>query len=256
MTNSGAAADDSAAVAMGPLPAAVATPLSSARAAVLAQLAEADGQPLRAQQIARALGQHVNTTREHLEGLVADNLAVATTETPRGRGRPATLYRSLPGSPMWPIGRQYAALADVLVEQVLESVDNPQQAAFRAGQRWGRKLLEGVPEDSTPQEAVDRQLAEVGFAPERTASGEWHLHRCPLLAAARRHPEVVCNVHRGVVATMLEGLGEPSEVTVFPFSEPGACRITALPQPTFAQPTLVAGAPSPEGIPDEGSGPA
>ncbi|MEA5155096.1 transcriptional regulator [Raineyella sp.] len=224
-------ADPDETVAMGPLPAVVATPLSSARAAVLAQLAEADGKPLRAQQIAKALGQHVNTIREHLEGLVADQLAEATTETPRGRGRPATLYRSLPGGPMWPTGRQYAALADVLVEQVLESVDDSEQAAFRAGQRWGRKLLEGVAEDTPAEDAVDRQLTEVGFAPERLAEGEWRLHRCPLLAAARRHPEVVCNVHRGLVATMLEGLGEPSEVTIFPFSEPGACRLAATPAP-------------------------
>ena len=214
---------------MGPLPASAATPLSSARAAVLAQLAEADGRPLRAQQIATALGQHVNTTREHLEGLVADRLAEATTDSPRGRGRPATLYRCAPGGPMWPIGRQYAALADVLVEQVLESVDDPSSAAFRAGQRWGRKLLNDVPADLSPQQVVDRQLTEVGFAPERTDEGEWRLLRCPLLASARRHPEVVCNVHRGVVAALLEGLGQPSEVAVFPFSEPGACRITARP---------------------------
>lgn len=214
---------------MGPLPASAATPLSSARAAVLAQLAEADGRPLRAQQIATALGQHVNTTREHLEGLVADRLAEATTDSPRGRGRPATLYRCPPGGPMWPIGRQYAALADVLVEQVLESVVDPSSTAFRAGQRWGRKLLHDVPADLSPQQVVDRQLAEVGFAPERTDEWEWRLVRCPLLASARRHPEVVCNVHRGVVAALLEGLGQPFDVAVFPFSEPGACRITARP---------------------------
>lgn len=214
---------------MGPLPAAMGTPLSSARAAVLAQLAEADGGPLRAQQVAKALGQHVNTTREHLEGLVADGFAEATTEKPRGRGRPATIYRVLPGAPMWPTGRQYAALAEVLVEQVLESVEDPEKAAFRAGQRWGRRLLDDTSEEDSPEEAVDRQLAEVGFAPERTAPGEWHLYRCPLLDAARRHQEVVCNVHRGVLDSMLEGLGEPSEVEIFPFSEPGACRVTAKP---------------------------
>lgn len=214
---------------MGPRPAAVATPLSSARAAVLAQLAEADGRPLRAQEVCRALGQHVNTTREHLEGLVADGLAEATTDKPRGRGRPATLYRCLPGGPMWPTGRQYAALADVLVEQVLESVDDPSAAAYRAGERWGRKLLNDQPDGVTAQQAVERQLAEVGFAPERTSEGEWRLSRCPLLSAARRHPDVVCNVHRGVVAALLDGLGERADVQVFPFSEPGACRITARP---------------------------
>lgn len=222
---------------MGPRPAAVATPLSSARAAVLAQLAEADGKPLRAQEVAQALGQHVNTTREHLEGLVADSLAVATTEKPRGRGRPATLYRCLPGGPMWPIGRQYAALADVLVEQVLESVDDPSAAAYRAGQRWGRKLLSDQPDGLTSHQAVDRQLAEVGFAPERTEDGQWRLLRCPLLSAARRHPDVVCNVHRGVVAALLDGLGDPSDVQVFPFSEPGACRITAHPLPEDRPPS-------------------
>lgn len=228
---------------LGPLPAAVATPLSSARAAVLAQLAEADGRPLRAQEIAKALGQHVNTTREHLEGLVADRLAEATTEAPRGRGRPATLYRCLPGGPMWPIGRQYAALADVLVEQVLESVDDAPSAAYRAGQRWGNKLLDDVSPELTPEQAVERQLAEVGFAPERVEEGEWRLLRCPLLASARRHPEVVCNVHRGVVAALFEGLGAPADVAVLPFIEPGACRIAA--QPAVAQPAAAREATDP-----------
>lgn len=244
---------------MGPLPAAAATPLSSARAAVLAQLAEADGRPLRAQEIAEALGQHVNTIREHLEGLVAGRFAEATTDAPRGRGRPATLYRCLPGGPMWPIGRQYAALADVLVEEVLESVDDPSSAAYRAGQRWGGKLLDDVPADLTPKQAVERQLAAVGFAPEPTDEGGWRLVRCPLLASARRHPEVVCNVHRGVVAALFEGLGEPSEVSVFPFSEPGACRITARPTATDEPATVpgraAAAAEGSEPVGPPGSGP-
>ena len=48
------------------------------------------------------------------------------------------------------------------------------------------------------------------------------LRTCPLLDAARRHPEVVCQVHLGLVAGALEAHHEPSDgLRLVPFSRPG-----------------------------------
>lgn len=214
---------------VGPMPAALTTPLSSARAIVLNQLAEADGKPLRAQEVAAALGQHVNTTREHLEGLVAEGLAVSSTEKPRGRGRPATLYSAMPGGPMWPIGRQYAALSEVLAAQIVASALDPAAMAYEAGQRWGLTMLGDSDPSMAGDEVVHEQFVKVGFEPERTGEGEWHLHRCPLLQGARKYPEIVCNVHRGLIATLMAGHHQPVEVEMLPFVTEGACivRMTA-----------------------------
>jgi len=52
------------------------------------------------------------------------------------------------------------------------------------------------------------------------------LLRWPLLEAAHKYPDVVCGVHLGIVRGALEEYGaDPSNTDLFPFSEPGACRL-------------------------------
>ena len=82
-------------------------------------------------------------------------------------------------------------------------------------------------------------LDRLGFSPEveptrEPGSGPLVLLRtCPLLDAARRHPEVVCQVHLGLVAGALEADDHSAEgLGLRPFARPGACEL-ALP------PTLV-----------------
>ena len=53
------------------------------------------------------------------------------------------------------------------------------------------------------------------------------LRTCPLLDAARRHPEVVCAVHRGLAEAAYEAFGgEAQEVALEPFALPGSCVLT------------------------------
>ena len=66
-------------------------------------------------------------------------------------------------------------------------------------------------------------LGEIGFAPEqdRCKAGRVRLTRCPLLDAAREHPEVVCAVHLGLVRGALDNLGrDPAGTELIPFAEP------------------------------------
>uniref|UniRef100_UPI0018ABC283 helix-turn-helix domain-containing protein n=1 Tax=Cellulomonas hominis TaxID=156981 RepID=UPI0018ABC283 len=64
---------------------------SPSRTAILAVL-RAEGAALAVERVADLVGLHVNTTREHLEVLVAAGLASRTAEARATRGRPRTLY--------------------------------------------------------------------------------------------------------------------------------------------------------------------
>ena len=104
--------------------------------------------------------------------------------------------------------------------------------AAAAGEQWGRDLAAprerpAPPGSAGARRAVISLLGDIGFAPEadRTSS-EVRLTRCPLLDTARRYPDVVCAVHLGIVRGALEGLGgDPAPAELFPFSDPGACRL-------------------------------
>ena len=79
-------------------------------------------------------------------------------------------------------------------------------------------------------------LDRLGFSPRmRSVPGaeatddtrEVELRTCPLLDAARRHPEVVCQVHAGLVSGADAAYGGSGEgVRLVPFASRGACHLT------------------------------
>ncbi|OBJ72169.1 MarR family transcriptional regulator [Mycobacterium sp. 1274756.6] len=207
-----------------PTPAPVAqTPLSAQRWAVLDQVR--NRAPVRVADIAAALGLHTNTIREHLEALVELGLVERTTAATGGRGRPAARYRPTATDPAVQ-GGAFAALATVLAGQLARVSPEPERDAESAGADWGRTLVEAGGA-SEPRRVVLDALARLGFAPDEQSdkAGGVALRRCPLLSAARRHPEIICRVHRGIVVGMLEELGAPADADLVAFAEPGACRL-------------------------------
>jgi predicted ArsR family transcriptional regulator len=71
-------------------------------------------------------------------------------------------------------------------------------------------------------------LTELRFEPQPAMQPDTvRLTTCPLLDAARRNPDVVCEVHLGIVRGVLERLGgNPDGTALLPFAEPGACLLT------------------------------
>ena len=90
-----------------------------------------------------------------------------------------------------------------LALQLARTSSDPREEAAAAGQAWGARLAGGVrPRPRTAASArrgVVEVLDDLGFAPEPDArSSTVRLRECPLLEAAREHPEVVCSVHLGI----------------------------------------------------------
>jgi predicted ArsR family transcriptional regulator len=204
-----------------------------ARVAVLDHL-RACPQPIDAQAVAAATGQHVTTVRFHLDVLIEAGLVTTSRQQPHGRGRPRTLYSPTfrdRGTP----GGAYRELAEVLAASFDTTPARRKRRAERAGADWAARRLGPAP-DATSSPAISSaearrrvtgMFAEMGFGPEPTSDGRLLLHDCPFRDVARAHPEVVCVAHQGLLTELLARLDPAGSAPVLePFTLPGLCVIT------------------------------
>ena len=198
------------------------------RARILSELAD-DG-PLGTGELAERVGLHVNTVRVHLAALVDAGLAESETLPPRGRGRPRHVFRALVTEPE--DGRRYRLLAEILTALVARFGPDATAQLEEIGEAWGRYLVDSPPPYATlpDDEALARLLsllADVGFDPrlERGRSkGRILMRPCPFLELARRHREVVCPIHLGLMRGALAELGAETRATQLePFVRPDLC---------------------------------
>jgi len=209
-------------------------PLSKSRGALLEML-QGQPEPTTLAALVEVTGLHANTVREHLQALVRGGLVRRRRDESSGRGRPAWLYQATEtdeGS-----GRsEYAGLAAALAAVIHGTSDSPREDATVAGTEWGHELARdrGTPATTNGQTArrqVVELLEDLGFAPEADdRHSAVRLTRCPLLEAAHKYPDVVCGVHLGIIRGALQEYGaDPAGTELFPFSEPGACRLDLMP---------------------------
>lgn len=176
---------------------------------------------MRIAEIADGVGSHPNTVRSHLTQLLARSLVTSDTAPAEGRGRPAVLYEAGPQ----PGGRteEYRALTGAFAADLVASGNTPQvrERARRIGRAWGERMASPAA-TTTEREHLDATLADLGFGPVR--DGETvRLTTCPLLDLAVENPDVICQVHLGLVDGTLDRGGDDEPVELTPFAEPGAC---------------------------------
>ena len=195
---------------------------------VLAELRTA-GRPLRIAEIAEGLGVHPNTVRFHLGGLIQRGQVARVEAPPSGPGRPAQLFRAVPG--MDPGGpRHYRLLAEVLLADLAA---HPGAAAWAAdaGRAWGTQLGAERTQAEEPVQRLVELMADLGFAPEQPADSEQiALRHCPFLELAQQHPAVVCQVHLGMAQGVLAAWQAPiTAERLVPFAEPDRCVVQLAP---------------------------
>ncbi len=164
----------------------------------------AAGGGVTAAELGSRLGLHVTTVRFHLDRLAADGLVAGRAVPSGGRGRPRMVYQAV----RVPDARagMLAALADAAAG------DGPvAERAERAGEQWAEGLdVDGL----DPMATLAAVFTELGFAPVPTVGG-LALRACPFLEDARRHPEVVCGVHRGLAVGIARRAGASVDLRPF-----------------------------------------
>lgn len=200
-------------------------------------------EPLAIAEAAERLACHPNSARSHLDALVADGLATRTTVVSGGRGRPHYRYAAVAGAD--------AALAAVESSDLVTDEYRGLVVAFatvlrsggpsmtldtarEVGHAWAR-ALPATRGRGSPRRRVVELLARLGFSPRPgrpcadradDASSLVELRTCPLLDVATEFPDVICQVHHGLIeAAHVQAGGDAEGVDLIPFAAPGACHV-------------------------------
>jgi predicted ArsR family transcriptional regulator len=188
--------------------------------------------PLDARELAERVGLHVNTVRTHLRLLTDAVLVSVRRERGAHAGRPRLLYEAQAEGGGADELRGYRLLAEILAGCLASSAEDAAERAERAGEAWGRYLIERpAPLRSFSEaEAITELLRvqrELGFQPELAACAEAEdivMHRCPFLELAKAYQDIVCAVHRGLIQGVLAELrGSIVVAELQPFVRPGVC---------------------------------
>lgn len=170
--------------------------------------------PVPVEDVAEGIGLHVNTTREHLDRLVASGFVVRTPEHRTTRGRPRMLYRSVDSAAAATVdSRARGHLVRVLLDGYGKPMESPVASAELAGIDWAAQLgcagsVSVNDEDADAEEqvaALMRHLEDLGFEPELQAdSMVMSLSHCPFADVPTDHKSVVCASHLGLARGVLQ----------------------------------------------------
>ena len=224
-------------------------PVRDRRSVILQLLRDNDG-GVSVEQAAEHAGIHLNTARFHLEALVEAGQAVRDTEARGKPGRRRVLYSSttLNHEPV----QGNRLLVSMLMAAFVTSCPDAGRVAYRVGTEWGRFLtsrpapFETFDEHDIAARLVDK-VDSAWFAPEycESPSPELRLHNCPFLEAALRTPEVICEMHAGMIDGSLGELRSRQHVSeLHPQEWPHLCRAKLGPlvgEPPVIVPLVLAG---------------
>lgn len=181
--------------------------LGPTRARVLALLQTA-ATPMTITQIAERLDLHQNSSRFHLEALVATGYATRHQVGTGGPGRPPMHYQATSESPeMHHV--HLVELTQTLLGQLCLLSPDPGASAIEAGRTWGSSLASQEERDHELPETtvIDlvRHLGERGFTTTRDQAGLC-FSRCPFRGTVQDDLlPLVCAVHQGFLDGFLEG---------------------------------------------------
>ncbi|MDP8991703.1 MAG: helix-turn-helix domain-containing protein [Actinomycetota bacterium] len=164
-------------------------------------------------EIADALGLHPNTVRPHLERMREVGLVEVEVDSRGEVGRPQHRYSLVSDAPS--LGLEppsYPLLAGLLANVAAAYAPDADDVAD-VGRDHGRHVaaarLEAGPRGCVA--AVSAELAETGFDPVHHEDGSTTtiaFSQCPFRSLAEAFPELVCQLHRGMIEGMVDVLGE------------------------------------------------
>jgi predicted ArsR family transcriptional regulator len=181
--------------------------------------------PLSAAEIAEELGLHPNTIRPHLERMREAGVVEVETLRRGTVGRPQLRYSLAPGAPGPGLDPPAHTLLAGLLAALADQLGAEGDDATGLGRRWGAEAVGRRQPSRGCLTALTAELDRLGFNPALTPAGTADestggrvrvdfLH-CPFRELAEAYPDLVCNLHRGIVEGFLDAAGEPGMVEAF-----------------------------------------
>lgn len=201
------------------------------RYAIYLEIARAT-RPLATADIAESLSLHPNTVRPHLERMRDAGLLEVEVSGRGDVGRPQHRYSVARDAPSLGLEPPTMPVLARMVLSMAKRLDASADDAEAVGRDEGRRRA--GPFDAAPStlEALVSDLDRLGFDPIVT-DAEGHpdgasvaFANCPFADLAREHPELVCGLHRGMVAGFVDRMGDTDVREFCTLTHRTPCRVT------------------------------
>jgi len=192
---------------------------SGRRTHIIRLLRDSKG-PLTVEQVAKRVGLPLNAVRFYLESLVDAGLATREAQTRSTPGRPKVAYVGTLPNQTHEREQGFRLLAECLGVAIAQRNENAGEWMYQVGVEWGKSLASSAePSEEVDEAEVIRALAEkldaLWFAPDIVGKEPRRLilHNCPFMDSTRRYPQVLCQLHAGMINGYLEEMGSRCRLT-------------------------------------------
>ncbi|MCL2470331.1 MAG: helix-turn-helix domain-containing protein [Propionibacteriaceae bacterium] len=166
---------------------------------------------LTVEQVAKKVGIPSNAARYHLESLVDSGLATRESQGRTTPGRPRVAYLGTLPNQTHERAQGYRLLAEIMAAGVAQSSTSAGEWMYQIGTEWGRYITcrdesDAPVDESRILERLANKLDALWFAPEVVEGSPVKIvmHNCPFMDSTRRFPQVVCQLHAGMINGSLE----------------------------------------------------
>lgn len=199
------------------------------RYAIFLELARA-ARPLVTAEIAATLGLHPNTVRPHLDRMREVGLLDVTTDARGEVGRPQHRYSTSAEAPSFGLEPPTIPVLARMVLNMAERLQAGPADAAAVGETEGAARAAGYAAAPSTLEALVADLDRLGFDPvasEGTTSdgAVVAFANCPFAPYVESHPDLVCNLHRGLVSGFVETMGDAEVVEFCSLAHRTPCQV-------------------------------
>jgi len=201
------------------------------RYAIYLELARSP-RPLVTAEIAELLGLHPNTVRPHLERMREVGLVEVTTDARGEVGRPQHRYALAPDAPSLGLEPPTIPLLARMAIEMAERLGASPADAAAVGEAEGRTRAAPFADAPSTLEALVADLDRLGFDPVVSESDDGNavvaFANCPFAAYAETHPDLVCSLHRGLVAGFVAAMGDAAIIEFCPLVHRTPCQVALV----------------------------
>jgi predicted ArsR family transcriptional regulator len=212
------------------------------RYAIYLELARSP-RPLVTAEIADTLGLHPNTVRPHLDRMREVGLLEVTTDARGEVGRPQHRYAVAADAPSLGLEPPTMPVLARMVLAMAHRLGASTADAVAVGETEGASRAGSYAAAPSALEALVADLDRLGFDPIVTEGGSPHgdtadvddddaavavvaFANCPFADLARQHPDIVCGLHRGLIAGFVAAMGDAEVVEFCPLAHRTPCQVT------------------------------